>query len=377
MQHTSTIKFIFKSQTIITNITANDIRLFPDNILFSFINEPHEYQIQSDISEEVFDSIIQYFDQHKLPDIQINNYFSYIQLNKELCIPAISNLLDSLKDKWETCLLNIESLNSQSVMNKSDIEEEIAKNLDKYIVQYGQQLINLPIQSLYAIFNHPNRLITEHNRLYELIMQHYEQTNEMEIFTLLPSIDAREIEEKNVQESIDMYSSHGCFVPSFAFSALSKEIQKLKKCQKKYFKIIQIINRRGKGFWKSFRKLIYDICGTEDFDEALKFKKEQITTENLIVELDDDEKTAEIVKLKNDINDLFIPRFVSYQSQKYSIKNLAFSIIKEENINSIDFPDDSEIEKLEYKLDCYSLIDTTISMNNNRYFSSIQSQKAT
>lgn len=126
------IKFIFKSQTFTINITSNDARLLPDNIFNSLISEPHIYQIQNEVSKEVFDSFIRYFDQHELPNIQISNYYSYIRLNKELCIPAISNLIDSVKNQWEVELLNIASINDQHSIYKTEIEDEIAKKF-RYI----------------------------------------------------------------------------------------------------------------------------------------------------------------------------------------------------------------------------------------------------
>lgn len=124
-------------------------------------------------------------------------------------------------------LINLSLLNDQLNIDKSMIIKEVAQNLDLYIKNYGEELIKLNIHLLYNIFNHKNRSLTEHNSSYELIIDHFNKTNDFSIFILLPSIDGSKLTDKNRQESIDLQSFHCGFVPSFSLSVINDNDKKM------------------------------------------------------------------------------------------------------------------------------------------------------
>ena len=358
MEQVSTVKFRFMSKIIDVKVTLEDFRALPDNIIFPLINEPHIYNIQADVSEDVFNSLCIYFATHTLPNIQISNFFSYVQINNEFCIQSITELIEEKRDSFGEYLLNIESIYNQSIPDKSQIEEEIAQNLDIYINKYGEQLLNLPINSLFNIFGHKNMQIKSHNELYELIKNYYNKTNNFSVFSLLPFVDARELTYENKLESIDQYCSHGNFFPSFAFSSIIADFHELKRCQKRYYEMIKMVTESQNCSFNDInikcnviritRKLL-KICGSDDIKNALEFKiKKTEIDEGLTFELDDFQMTAEIVDSKAK-EEIVIPHFVCFESKKYIIKSFEKSAFSSYGIKSINFPNDSEVRVFECK----------------------------
>lgn len=68
------------------------------------------------------------------------------------------------------------------------------------------------------------------------------------------------------------------------------------------------------------------------------------------------DNTASVIKSENAIGDVFIPRTVEHQNKVYTITSLSSNAFYQNNIQSITFPDDSEVDTFEK--DC--LINTQI-----------------
>lgn len=192
MSKALTSEFIFNHEKYEINIVTDDFIHLPSHIIVSLYNLK-QYEVQSNISKEVFQSLCQYFSNHQLPNIDESNIYQWFQLDKEFCIPSINKSIESKKESLGKHSLNIIFLQSNINADNSDIEKEIAMDLDIYVKNYGKELLNLPIQTLYNIFYHKDRKFTKHTLLYELIKNFYQRTNDENIFSLLQSIDINEI----------------------------------------------------------------------------------------------------------------------------------------------------------------------------------------
>lgn len=119
---------------------------------------------------------------------------------------------------------NLNSIISDNISgdNKTSLENEISKDLDNYILNSGENLINLPIETLYNIFNN-SRSFTLHNEAYKLITQN---TNNQEKYILLRFIDANRIKQEYVNESIELYEQRNFFVPKNTFSVFLNSFSK-------------------------------------------------------------------------------------------------------------------------------------------------------
>lgn len=80
-------------------------------------------------------------------------------------------------------LCTLKELQDPTCQNKSQIIEHISKNLDDYIIDVGEELFNLPIQSLYNIFNHEKRSLTQHNICYDLIKTNYQNSKKKHFYS--------------------------------------------------------------------------------------------------------------------------------------------------------------------------------------------------
>lgn len=128
----------------------------------------------------------------------------------------------------------IKTLLDEKTQNKAATEEFISMNLDEFIANIGIELFNLPIESLYNIFNNTKRQLTRHNNCYEFIKQHYKQNQNMAIFSILPSLDGKLLSDENLNDSISSQSNRCGYIVKIEFSyilELKKEIEQLKENQ--------------------------------------------------------------------------------------------------------------------------------------------------
>ena len=150
--------------------------------------------------------MLNYFSSHILPDIVPGNIDEYEQLNQEFCIPSIQKLIDNLRNCIEEGLQNVTILRNSSISDKSEIEHRISQNLDNYIKYYGEQLIKVPVQSLYNVLSYKDRLLTDYNRLYELIISENNQSDNSDLLVLLPLINSSLFEPQNLLNSLNPIS---------------------------------------------------------------------------------------------------------------------------------------------------------------------------
>lgn len=110
----------------------------------------HTYIVSSDVSEEIFQSFLDYWIQQKKPEINSKNVYEYLNLSDEFQI--MQDLIKAAKLQWNQYERNLDMLSSNSTSDKHIVEEDVSQNLDEYIEKYGKSLMNLNIQTLHNIF---------------------------------------------------------------------------------------------------------------------------------------------------------------------------------------------------------------------------------
>lgn len=175
--------FIFKTQEIQITLQSKDFEDLPKQVLLSLLKK-HQYEIQSNISKETFQSIIKYFASGNIPDIQVENIDEIDMISKELNIQSILNVIQQKRELFDNILKYINLLSDKSSADKSVAEHKISQSLDYILLYYGNKLMNSQIQSLYNIFSYEDRNFTSHERLYDLIQSHFEKNHNPEIFIL-------------------------------------------------------------------------------------------------------------------------------------------------------------------------------------------------
>lgn len=211
---------VFHNQPFEVHLHQEICSHFPQDVLVSFLLN-NNYTIRADVSNEVVNSFIQYFNNQTLPNITHDNIDDYAQLNQEFQVPAISQLIQSKRDFYSSGLNNINKLKNNDLIDKSDIEHQISQNLDNYILQYGEELMKIPIQSLFNILSNEDCQFTRHDLLYELIMSHHQITHNSIIFILLQFIDGNSISSQNLMELIANKDRYYGFLPKISISNLS------------------------------------------------------------------------------------------------------------------------------------------------------------
>ena len=135
-------------------------------------NNPHQYIIESDVSENVLRSFINYWINEEMPTITIHNFYEYYNLSQEFGL--LTEILEKKKEHFGEDLEFYYGLLKEDNLYQSEYIDQISKNLDEYLGHYGNDMMKLPIHILLNIFNHKERKLTNHNLAYNLIQIEFE-----------------------------------------------------------------------------------------------------------------------------------------------------------------------------------------------------------
>ncbi|KAK8871637.1 hypothetical protein M9Y10_007374 [Tritrichomonas musculus] len=157
----------------------NFLNKIGQNISNCLLNS-QKYQVHSDVQPHNFRLFYKYLtsDSYQL-EVNSDNYSDFYLLNDEFN-NIISDILSSpgFDSVRKGSILNL--LLSREKEDKSQIEKDIAADLDFYLDQYKEKMSQVPETSLYNIFNHESRQLNNHNAAYQFIIENInklQQTN--------------------------------------------------------------------------------------------------------------------------------------------------------------------------------------------------------
>lgn len=179
---------------------ATLLKIGNEDIFNQIIGVNHCYKIKSDVRTETLNNFLIYLKGGPMPTIEESNYLEYMQL---------SNEFDFMKDKLESDefdhFLNISNLINLAIKTKENrptIERLISLQLDECITNFPNELQNIEINTLFNIFNHPDRVLIDHDKTYRFII-HLGETKDQNYYAFLNLIDASKFnEEENLRDSL-------------------------------------------------------------------------------------------------------------------------------------------------------------------------------
>lgn len=295
-------------------------------------NQSHQYQVESNVNDDIFQSFIDYMINDETPDININNINDFTQLSQEFGL-----LEEELKTKIAQLgeyLVNLNGLHNKNGSDVSFYEEQIAIKLDDYLLKYGQKLMDSPIQSLFNIFNHKKRKMTENDLAYELIIDCFERNNNPDIFILLESIDGSKLSKSHLEDSIKFKEKRFNHMPTVHFSYLASAIESQDKLQSQIdalnAELIRVKNQHEIDIKNLIKKNENDLKNlTQKFEADMKH----------LIEKNDQNTNNVILAFKNEIkNDMSIQK-----NEIIELKKLNDSLnnnIEEKNVIDCNFKND-------------------------------------
>ena len=367
-------KLILRSKEFQIPSNVKYLRKIPDDIRNSlFFNPNNQYYVQSNVSEEVFQSFVDYWINNTLPDIRKDNISEYLQISQEFNL--LKELIDSKMELWGEYLIHLNGLNERNNKELSLHEEQITKNLDYYLENYGEQVMNKPIQSLFNIFNHKQRNLTKFNIAYELIKIQSRKSNNSEVFILLPSLDGTKLNEKYLKESISLVQERQGFMPmiesSFVTDAIKKQenheerIKELEtkiqdyedKFEKEIDRITKILDKHGDDISTNDEKKSNEIAKLNEIIEnqlkEIETMKDEYKNEVSSLKEIIENQNNEILTLKEVHNNEIVSLNESIKNHQNKITSIIKSILSEnqENSNQLNFDnvDHFLLSNLSYK----------------------------
>lgn len=217
--------FILNGSSIPFEFNSEFIKKVSNSIGDILIRD-RQYFVQSATSRKNFDLFLEFLksDKIQIPEINADNYYDFYKLSKEFNNNILSQHLSKPELK-QTCILSMlnAAIRSDEV-NKDYCEEFISENLDIYLAFYEDKMSEIPIQTLYNIFNHEKRKLNDQDLAYQFIKKNEtksqdDNNNVNNSFGILyRTIDADKINEQSFNEFFARKDEHNNFLPKMRFT---------------------------------------------------------------------------------------------------------------------------------------------------------------
>lgn len=272
-----------------------------------------KYLIQSKVSNENFQTFLDFLNEKiKYPEINVDNYFDYLQLSEEFN-NILSHYLSSQEFDNIRNISILKNAKTIEVIDKGIIEEYIAKHLDYYLEFFSSDMSQIPTTTLYNIFHHKNRILCNHERAYQFI----NDNNSKNIFILLKTLDASKISEESFNESFSKKNKHYGFSPEFSLSFISELKNQMKDVMMHQMHMMEqmksFFDQEIGLFNKNYDSLAKKLDDTQNDIKNLSQKVESIENEVKVIRKDVDKIIEE------------------NQDSKINIENLSQKVEKIEN----------------------------------------------
>lgn len=308
------------------------------NILI--FSSPHQYNIESNVSEDVLQSYIKYWTDEDLPEVTISNFYEFYHLNQEFDL--LTDFLENKKLEFGKDLQYYYALKESDIHYQSCYEEIISKNLDEYLERYGAEMMKLPTQTLFNIFNHQQRKLANHNLAYSLIQIEFKRSKNSAIFVLIQCLDASKLSKENFEDSICHRSLHCNFVPEVKSDFLESAFQKQKEMENEILQLNKLVSQQK----TELSQFILEMKKNHDneINELKELIKNQ-ANDNLNNER---KSSTQINKLKSFMKDIAIEISNKLGQRENEIINLKCKI---DEINKKNSDQDKEISSAIQKFD--------------------------
>lgn len=206
-------KFILERNSIPTIIPGrfHGIDICSEQVYSDFAFTPnHTHYISSEISDEVFQSLVDYMINGIPPQITKENFADYLKINDEFNL--FKDFIKKTEDEFGVDLKCIIQLSdTKSKQDNKVLEIYIAKNLDYCLKNYEKDMMKIPINNLYNIFNNSQRKLDDHELAYQFIKEASKLKSDF--YILLPFLDGDKL-KRDSQIEIENKKNEGLnFLP--------------------------------------------------------------------------------------------------------------------------------------------------------------------
>lgn len=124
-----------------------------------FRNE--EYNVESQVRPEILQNFLEYWKNSKEPEINVDNMYEYYLLCQEFKLMTDYFAANSNENDLHISSLKYFSkffINDDTLFNKPQHERYIAMHLDTFLKEDENIMLKIPINSLFNIFFHKERV---------------------------------------------------------------------------------------------------------------------------------------------------------------------------------------------------------------------------
>ena len=217
------------------------------------------YIVKSQVSPEIFQNFLDYWQHSKKIEFNSDNMFEYFLLSQEFGIK-----IDSFSEKSNENIFHISILkyilkNNQNniLFDKSEQEKYIALHLDSFLQNYEDQLLSIPITSLFNIFFHKERILKVQQKAFDFINEHKNQNPDL--LLLLPSLSSEQLNKEKFIDSMANIDKNFGFCPQISSSFFDS-----------YNVKIEQLTEENQEYKKAFNRLIYHFLKEDKNIECVK-----------------------------------------------------------------------------------------------------------
>lgn len=230
----SVYTFINNNKEFKISLTRRKLYLIPEekNTPFDELDKYRRYEVQSHVSNDTFESFLNSWKNDEPPHITDDNFYEYYQLDNEFGI--FTDFINQPQFKQFTDLSMLIKSKNYKNFDRSFIEKKVTSDLNNYLTNSANCLKQVPINSLYNIFNHPDRSSIDHDLAYHFIVDAASDGKEC-FYVLLESLDSDKMKSiENQRDSIVNFRKHHNFAPQNSESfilGLEKRLENVEKVQ--------------------------------------------------------------------------------------------------------------------------------------------------
>lgn len=216
--------FVLDNQVFPIDVDRQILIKLPDSIGNQLL-QTGNYFVQSKVQKQNFQAFLDYFlGKNEGIPININNYYDFLFINDEF-----NNILSDFFSKQEFEQIKdqiiLQNIITSTQNNKSFGEKYISENLDYFLDKYNDDMMKVPCNSLYNIFNHSRRVLHNQDRAYQFISKILANSNDLKICVILETIEASKISDESLKDAFAKREERLGFMPvmNYSFIASIKE----------------------------------------------------------------------------------------------------------------------------------------------------------
>lgn len=270
-----------------------------------------QYNIDTPISDELFDSFIKFLNLESIPEITVQNVDDYMKLSQELKFRELELLVEKfIREKKESDDIIQNLISTEKGRDSSFLEKLVASHLDFYIENHPDLLSSFNLTTLFNIFNDKQRVLRDETSALRFLINIVENGRH-DFAVLFQLIDFEKVDKSLIQTVVnsDFFNDKpvGGLSPKLQNQTIKNFysfIDETKISQQELeLKIMRNLNEMEERLNSKIQESLYNIYSVvNDVQEKFKNKINELSNkvDTIIENYENHEKT--INNLSNDLN---------------------------------------------------------------------------